>query len=82
MVDSFKFSRYNGKCKQRKETKQMNLQQLIKDTAQFKQLDLAKSYANNCHKIQMIILGDNGKYWVARPKTTERLNKLGYQYAD
>lgn len=57
------------------------LQRLIKDTAQFNSLELARSYANRCHKLHLIILGDNGKFWVARPKTTERLNKLGYEYA-
>ena len=57
----------------------MSAQQLIKEMAQFKSLESAKSYANRA-KLHMILMGDNGKFWVGLPKYTEQLNKLGYEY--
>ena len=42
----------------------------------------AFSFANRAHKLHMVILGDDGKFWVAAPRITEKLHKLGYEYAD
>lgn len=49
--------------------------------SEFNSLANAKSFANRCIKINMIVLGDNGKFWVMLPKFSEQLVKLGYEYA-
>lgn len=53
---------------------------LIKEMTQFSSLEAAKNYVNRAEKINMILMGDNGKYWVGLPKHTEKLNKQGYEY--
>lgn len=47
----------------------------------FNSFALASSFADRCLKLHMIVLGDDGKYWVALPRITEALVKLGYEYA-
>jgi hypothetical protein len=46
----------------------------------FKSLDLARSYADRCKKIHLIIKGDDGRYWVGLPRITEPLYKQGFRY--
>lgn len=48
---------------------------------EFNELAVANRFADNCNKIHMVVLGDNGKYWVMLPKFSERLVKSGYEYA-
>lgn len=48
----------------------------------FNSLKLAKSFAGNCKKMHLIVLGDDGKFWVATPRITEALVKSGYEYAE
>ncbi len=43
---------------------------------------LAKSFAENANKLMLIILGDDGKFWVGFPAETEKLYRQGYEYAD
>lgn len=52
-----------------------------REVVKFNSLSNANSFANRAIKAQMVILGDDGKFWVARPKITEQLFKMGYEYA-
>ncbi|QKI80600.1 hypothetical protein [Kroppenstedtia eburnea] len=47
----------------------------------FNQLATAQSFANRCQKIQMIILGDDDKFWVVSPREAKALETAGYQLA-
>jgi hypothetical protein len=47
----------------------------------FSSITNAKSFANRCNKIHLIVLGDDKKFWVAPPRVTEQLVKSGYEYA-
>lgn len=47
----------------------------------FRNLHLAKAVVDRSIKIRMIILGDDGKFWIVRPVDGERLCKAGYQNA-
>ncbi len=51
------------------------------DIARFSTIALARSFRDRCHKINLIVLGDDGKYWVALPRITEWLVRNGYEYA-
>ncbi len=42
---------------------------------------LARSFRDRCHKINLIVLGDDGMFWVALPRITEWLVRNGYEYA-
>lgn len=51
------------------------------DIYKFDSLALAKTFVDRCLKMHLIVLGDDGKFWVAVPRITERLVKQGYEYA-
>jgi hypothetical protein len=42
---------------------------------------LADSFRNRCIKMMLIVLGDDGKFWVVTPAEGERLIANGYEYA-
>lgn len=48
---------------------------------QFSSLEAAIRWANNCIKLHVVMLGDNGKYWVACFADAQKLNKNGYEIA-
>ncbi len=48
---------------------------------QFSTLEGAKRWANNCIKLHIVMLGDNGKYWVACFSDAQKLSKMGYEIA-
>lgn len=48
---------------------------------QFSNLEGAKRWANNCIKPHIVLLGDNGKYWVACFTDAQKLSKKGYEIA-
>lgn len=50
--------------------------------SQFSDIALARSFCDRCDKLHLMILGDNGKVWVATPRITERLHNAGYDYAE
>ncbi len=50
--------------------------------AKFNTLAAARAYRDRCKKMQMIVLGDDGLFWVAVPKITEWLVREGYEYAE
>jgi hypothetical protein len=53
----------------------------LKYIDKFNNLDRAESWANHATKMQMIILGDDNKYWVVCMRDGERLLKAGYEVA-
>ena len=48
---------------------------------QFSSLEAANRWANNCVKLHIVMLGDNGKYWVACFADAQKLSKIGYEIA-
>ncbi len=48
---------------------------------QFSTLECATRWANNCIKLHIVMLGDNGKYWVACFSDAQKLSKMGYEIA-
>ncbi|MBN8573927.1 MAG: hypothetical protein J0M05_08440 [Candidatus Kapabacteria bacterium] len=48
---------------------------------QFSDRDAAFRWANNCIKLHIVMLGDNGNYWVACFADAQKLSKLGYEIA-
>jgi hypothetical protein len=38
-------------------------------------------WANKCVKLHIVLLGDNGKYWVACFADAQKLSKMGYEIA-
>jgi len=57
------------------------MKNLTNRIAKFRELANAKSYSNHCVKLHLIVLGDDGLFWVAKPAITEMLVKSGYEYA-
>lgn len=53
--------------------------------AEFRSLDLARSYVTHCEKIHLVVQGDigddgeNGKFWVMLPADAERVGGAGYE---
>lgn len=43
--------------------------------------DAAFRWANNCKKLHVVMLGDNGKFWVACFADAQKLSKMGYEPA-
>jgi hypothetical protein len=41
----------------------------------------AQRYANRCEKLHIVMLGDNGKFWVACFADAQKLQKAGYEIA-
>ncbi|MFW5988277.1 MAG: hypothetical protein ACOCQA_02425 [bacterium] len=58
-----------------------DFKKLINLVDKFNNLSLARRNVERSKKIKMIILGDDGKYWVGSPAVTEQLYKMGYEYA-
>ena len=54
---------------------------LRNNIGQFSTLDGANRWANNCIKLHIVMLGDNGKYWVACFADAQKLSKMGYEIA-
>lgn len=52
--------------------------------AEFRDLDLARSYVSHCEKLHLVVQGDiddgeNGRYWVMLPADAERVGGAGYE---
>jgi hypothetical protein len=52
------------------------------DALKFNDLFLAQNFAARCKKIHMVIMGDDGMYWVVTMATAQRLVKAGYELAE
>ena len=48
---------------------------------QFSSIEAATRWANNCIKLHIVVMGDNGKFWVACFADAQRLVKMGYEVA-
>ena len=48
----------------------------------FGKMESAKRFADNCNGVMMVVLGDDGKFWVGVSRDTEALVKAGYEYAN
>lgn len=46
---------------------------------QFTNASAAFRWAENCIKSHFVLLGDNGKFWVANFATAQKLEKQGYE---
>ena len=44
-------------------------------------LESANRWANKCIKLHIVVLGDNGKFWVACFADAQKLCKMGYEMA-
>jgi hypothetical protein len=54
----------------------------IQTLGKFHHLGTAKAFANRCHKLALIVHGDDMLFWVVTPAIGERLVRGGYEYAD
>jgi len=54
----------------------------IQTLGKFHHLGNARSFALRCHKIAMIVHGDDMLFWVVTPAVGERLVRGGFEYAD
>ncbi len=57
----------------------MTTQTINSQVSKFNSLALAKSFANRCNKMQLIVMGDDSKFWVASASFATKLEKLGYE---
>lgn len=48
---------------------------------QFSTYAVAKSFSERTIKISVVMLGDNGKFWVVNLATMAKLEKQGYEVA-
>ncbi len=60
----------------------MTTADLTRRVSRFTRLDLARSYANRCKKLHLVLLGDDDRYWVDVPRVTDALHLAGYEYAE
>ena len=58
------------------------LAETLTRTARFRDRALAESWAGHAVRSQVVMLGDDGRYWVVSPADAARLERLGYEYAD
>jgi hypothetical protein len=61
-------------------TKQLGI--FKSDVSEFNSLASAKNFADRCTKIQMIVLGEGGKFWVCVNRVAVKLTKAGYELAE
>lgn len=61
------------------QTNPMNAQTINSQVSKFSSLALAKSFASKCKKMQLIVMGDDSRYWVASASFATKLEKLGYE---
>ena len=54
----------------------------IQTLGKFHHLGTAKAFANRCHKLALIVHGDDMLFWVVTPAVGERLVRGGFEYAD
>jgi hypothetical protein len=48
----------------------------------FQNRENAFSFAERCTKIMLVLLGDDGRFWVTTPAQAEQLHRQGYEYAE
>jgi len=55
---------------------------MTEHTSKFNTLAMAESFCNRTVKIMMIVLGDDGLFWVVTPAAASRLTRQGYELAN
>jgi len=58
------------------------IEKVLKRVYRFRDRDLAFGFARHAAKTHWVMLGDDGRYWVATPADCGRLERVGYEYAD
>ena len=58
------------------------IQKVLPRVHRFTQRHHAEGFARHAEKTQWVMLGDDGRYWVATPADCPRLEGAGYEYAD
>jgi hypothetical protein len=58
------------------------IQKVLQRVYRFHDRDRAFGFAGHAAKTQWVMLGDDGRYWVATPADCARLERAGYEYAD
>jgi len=74
------YSSYINKNKGNKTMATTTFSALIKQMSKFSSLESARTFCDNAVKINMILMGDDGKYWVGLPRYTNQLHAQGYEY--
>lgn len=57
------------------------IQEILADVSRFTRRERAFSFARKAAKTLWVMLGDDGRYWVATPARCAQLERLGYEYA-
>jgi hypothetical protein len=58
------------------------LADVLARAARFRDRRLAFDWAAHAVRSQVVLHGDDGRYWVVSPADAARLERLGYEYAD
>jgi hypothetical protein len=74
------YSSYINKNKGDKTMATTTFSALTKQMTKFNSLESARTFCDNAVKINMILMGDDGKYWVGLPRYTNQLHAQGYEY--
>ena len=74
------YSSYINKNKGNKTMATTTFSALTKQMTKFNSLESARTFCDNAVKINMILMGDDGKYWVGLPRYTNQLHAQGYEY--
>lgn len=59
----------------------MKTQMDTKATLKYNSLNSALNVASRCKKLMMVVLGDDGLFWLVTPAEAERMQRAGYQIA-
>jgi hypothetical protein len=57
------------------------IQETLADTYRFTRRELAFSFARGAAKTLWVMLGDDGRYWVATSARCAQLERLDYEFA-
>lgn len=57
----------------------MTFKQMMTQVSRYNNLSTAKSAAQRCAKIQVILHGDDGTFWMTTPATAAKLEAMGYE---
>ena len=55
--------------------------EVVMKITKFRKLSSAQGFVSHAVKMQVIVLGDNGEYWVVRPVDAVKLERQGYELA-
>jgi hypothetical protein len=58
------------------------LEQIRREASRFTRRDLAFAFARHATKAMGVMLGDDGRFWVTTPANCQRLERMGYEWAN